>query len=127
MRFLADDSLEGRDTGSAGYRKAAEYVASGFKAAGLEPAGTAGFFQPIAFDSRQFVEDQSRLALVRDGNEQPLVFGDSVIVSGRLRLRTHEGLSDNSMHWVHRLRDGQIVFTASYPSLRQAMDAVGLG
>ena len=54
-------------------------------------------------------------------------YGDSVVVSGRLRLRTHEGISDTSMHWVHRLRDGKIVYTASYPSLQQAMDAAGLG
>jgi ketosteroid isomerase-like protein len=54
-------------------------------------------------------------------------YGDSVVVSGRLRLRTHEGMSDTSMHWVHRLRDGRIVYTASFPSLEQAMDAAGLG
>jgi ketosteroid isomerase-like protein len=54
-------------------------------------------------------------------------YGDSVVVSGRLRLRTHEGISDTSMHWVHRIRDGKIVYTASYPSLQQAMDAAGLG
>ena len=54
-------------------------------------------------------------------------YGDSVVVSGRLRLRTHEGISDTSMHWVHRMRDGQLVYTASYPSLQQAMDAAGLG
>jgi ketosteroid isomerase-like protein len=54
-------------------------------------------------------------------------YGDSVVVSGRLRLRTHEGISDTSMHWVHRLRNGRIVYTASFPSLQQAMDAAGLG
>ena len=54
-------------------------------------------------------------------------YGDSVVVSGRLRLRTHEGISDTSMHWVHRIRDGKIVYTASYPSLQQARDAAGLG
>src|SRR5512141_3496622 len=72
VRFLADDSLEGRDTGSPGHKKAAEYVAAAFKATGLEPGGTAGYFQPIAFESRQFVEGQSRLAIVRDGKEEPL-------------------------------------------------------
>ena len=37
VQFLADDALEGRDTGSPGHRKAAEYVAAAFKADGLEP------------------------------------------------------------------------------------------
>jgi Peptidase family M28 len=83
VRFLADDTLEGRDTGTAGYRKAAEYVAQGFKASGLEPGGTAGYFQPIAFESRRFLEDQSTLALVRDGQERALVFGDEAVVSLR--------------------------------------------
>src|SRR5215212_11684233 len=59
VRFLADDALEGRDTGSPGHRKAAEYVAAQFEAAGLEPAGTRGYFQPIAFESRQLLEDRS--------------------------------------------------------------------
>jgi hypothetical protein len=38
VRFLADDALEGRDTGSPGHRKAAEYVAKQFEALGLRPA-----------------------------------------------------------------------------------------
>ena len=77
---------------------------------------------------RSFIDEMSRREEVVEATLGEIrEYGDSVIVSGRLRLRTHEGLSDNSMHWVHRIRDGQIVFTASYPSLRQAMDAVGLG
>jgi ketosteroid isomerase-like protein len=54
-------------------------------------------------------------------------YGDSVVVTGRLRLRTQEGISDTTMHWVHRMRDGEVVYTASYPRLQQAMDAAGLG
>ncbi|HEX3317875.1 MAG TPA: nuclear transport factor 2 family protein [Solirubrobacteraceae bacterium] len=54
-------------------------------------------------------------------------YGESVVVTGRLRLRTQEGISDTTMHWVHRLRDGEVVYTASYPRLQQAMDAAGLG
>ena len=79
-------------------------------------------------DYRSFLDEMSRRDEVVEATLGEIrEYGDSVIVSGRLRLRTHEGLSDNSMHWVHRIRDGQIVFTASYPSLRQAMDAAGLG
>ncbi len=89
VRFLADDALEGRDTGSPGHRTAAEYVAQGYRAAGLEPGGTEGYFQPIAFESRQFVEEQSRLTIVRGGKEEPIVFGDAAIVSMRVRPARH--------------------------------------
>ena len=63
---LADDGIEGRNTGSPGHRKAAEYVAQEFENAGLKPAGTEGFFQPVRFIARQIEEDQSSLTLVRD-------------------------------------------------------------
>src|SRR6188768_443553 len=38
VEFLASDKLEGRDTGSRGHAIAADYVASQFRAIGLEPA-----------------------------------------------------------------------------------------
>ncbi len=42
IRFLADDLLEGRDTGSRGYDIAARYVAERFRGLGLEPMGNDG-------------------------------------------------------------------------------------
>jgi hypothetical protein len=45
---LSNDSMEGRDTGSAAYQRAAEMVAARFKAAGLQPAGENGsYFQSV--------------------------------------------------------------------------------
>jgi hypothetical protein len=41
-RTLASDSMEGRDTGSAAYERAAAYVAGRFRRAGLVPAGDNG-------------------------------------------------------------------------------------
>src|SRR5580692_6553628 len=58
---LAGDSTEGRETGSSGYMRAAEYVISRFKAEGLSPAGTQGYLQPVQFE-RQLV-DQAGSAL----------------------------------------------------------------
>ncbi|HYI41785.1 MAG TPA: M28 family metallopeptidase [Allosphingosinicella sp.] len=49
VAFLADDTLEGRDTGSRGYDLAALYVASRFEALGLKPAGKDGWYQPVPF------------------------------------------------------------------------------
>ena len=84
VTFLADDRLEGRDTGSAGHRKAAEYVAAEFKRAGLEPGGTNGYMQPVKFRSRRIVEEKSSLALVRDGIAEPVVLGDEATFNMRI-------------------------------------------
>jgi Zn-dependent M28 family amino/carboxypeptidase len=85
VAFLADDSLEGRNTGSEGYRKAAEYVASGFKRAGLKPAGTSGYLQPVRFHSRRIVESQSSLALVREGVVTPIELGEEATFNMRVK------------------------------------------
>ena len=48
IKFLADDLLEGRDTGSRGHLIAARYVAAELMAMGLKPAGEDGtYFQKI--------------------------------------------------------------------------------
>ena len=45
---LSNDSMEGRDTGSAAYMRAARLVAAKFEAAGLKPAGDGGtWFQTV--------------------------------------------------------------------------------
>src|SRR6185503_9115186 len=82
--YLADDKLEGRNTGSEGYRKAAVYVAGEFERAGLQPAGTSGYLQPVKFKSREIVERQSGLALGRNGKPEPLQLGEDAIVSMRI-------------------------------------------
>ena len=82
--FLASDDLQGRDTGSEGHKKAAAYVAEQFKAAGLAPAGTSGYLQPVQFTSRKIVEAQSSLALVRDGQVEPVALGPDAAFSMRI-------------------------------------------
>ena len=62
VKFLADDSLEGRDTGSEGIKKAQAYAVEQFKKAGLAPAGTEKFYQPVAFMQYQVDEAKSSLA-----------------------------------------------------------------
>src|SRR5215471_9943323 len=77
VEFLADDKLEGRDTGSAGFEKAADYVADQFARAGLKPAGVKAYRQPVEFVAAQLNEDNSSLQLVRDEKEETVVFGES--------------------------------------------------
>src|SRR5438270_9053148 len=52
LSTLADDSMEGRLTGSPGYDRAAAYVISRLKAEGLRPAGVNGYLQPVAFEQQ---------------------------------------------------------------------------
>lgn len=72
IQFLADDKLQGRDTGSEGYHEAVKYVAGKMETFGLKPAGTSGYLQPVQFETRQLVEDESSIAIVREGGEEAL-------------------------------------------------------
>jgi len=76
IQFLADDSLEGRDTGSPGFEKAANYMADQFRAAGLQPAGVDGYRQPMDFDVVRIDETRCSLDLLRDGNVQMVNLGE---------------------------------------------------
>ncbi len=85
VQFLADDKLQGRDTGSEGHRAAAAYVAAAFEKAGLKPAGAAaGFMQSVKFISRRIIEEQSSLALVRDGKAESIVLGEEAVFGLRI-------------------------------------------
>jgi Zn-dependent M28 family amino/carboxypeptidase len=86
VKILAADNMEGRETGSPGLRQAQEYVVEQFKHAGLEPAGSKSFYQPIQLVSRQIVEKDSSLTLVHNGQLEPLTLGDDAIFSTRVDL-----------------------------------------
>ena len=49
VTFLADDKLEGRQTGTDGEKAAADYIASRFEGLGIEAKGTDGYFQTFSF------------------------------------------------------------------------------
>lgn len=82
VRFLADDLLEGRATGTRGYDLAARYVATQFELLGLEPAGTEGYLQPIKFRRTEIVKEEAALSFTRDGKTQPLAWGTEFVLSG---------------------------------------------
>ena len=84
VEALANDGMRGRETGSPEHLKAAEYVADHFRQAGLEPAGTAGYLQPVAFRSRRINEAQSSLALVTRGKAAPVTLGDEATFGMRI-------------------------------------------
>lgn len=84
VQFLANDKMAGRDTGSREHRKAANYIATAFKRAGLQPAGTKGYLQPVQFVSRQVQENECSLALVRNGQVELIALGDEAVISMRI-------------------------------------------
>jgi len=65
--FLADDLLEGRDTGSRGHEIAALYIATEFAKYGLKPAGTEGYIQQVSFRKANLEQQSPEFTLTRDG------------------------------------------------------------
>ena len=72
IKFLADDKLQGSNTGSEGYTQAVQYVAGRFESFGLKPGAGASYEQPVKFETRTLVEADSSLSLTRDGNTEAL-------------------------------------------------------
>lgn len=89
--FLASDEMKGRLTGSPEGQKAARYIAGQFKAAGLQPLGPGGYFQPFEFTARVTLapgnalsmasaKDRQRYGLEKDFS--PLGFSDDGDLKG---------------------------------------------
>jgi hypothetical protein len=77
IAVLADDRMEGRQTGSAAYLRAADYVVSRLEAEGLEPAGVNGFLQPVMLEQQVVDQRASTLDLVdAQGAVTPLRVGE---------------------------------------------------
>src|SRR5439155_10408405 len=83
VEALANDRMQGRDTGSAEHLQAARYVAAEFEKFGLRPAGEQGFMQPVKFRARKLVESASSLELIRGGKAGGLALGEGAILGVR--------------------------------------------
>jgi Zn-dependent M28 family amino/carboxypeptidase len=84
VQYLASDRMEGRLTGSAGYRKAARYVVEQFRASGLEAKGVDGYLQPVKFDVQRIQAAESSLTLIQGGDEHKLSLGEDALLGSRL-------------------------------------------
>ena len=84
--MLADDNMEGRETGSEGLRKAAAYIVDQLKSAGVEAAGSDGYYQPVKLISRQIDESGSSLSLIRNSATENLTLGEDAMFSTRADL-----------------------------------------
>lgn len=81
VEFLADDLLQGRDTGSEGHEIAARYVASQFDGLGLKPAGDAGgWLQRIAFQQTERTNIPAVLTLTGPAGDNSWTHGTDIIV-----------------------------------------------
>ena len=80
---LSNDGMEGRDTGSAAYQRAADYVANRFKAAGLAPAGeNGGYFQTVPMHEIAVVPEGTNFALIgANGAETALKFLQQITIT----------------------------------------------
>ena len=90
VEYLASDAMQGRQTGSAEYLKAAAYVVEKFQSYGLKPAEiNGGWYQPVKFTVQRILADQSSLTLVSgckscpSFNEAPLKLGEDAVLGTR--------------------------------------------
>jgi hypothetical protein len=81
MALLADDLLEGRETGTRGFDVAARYVASQFEEIGLRPID-GSYLQPMTIRRARLDEARSSLTIVHGTTREPLVYGRDFVAYG---------------------------------------------
>lgn len=81
VNYLADDALAGRETGTPGYRAAADYVAAQFRAMGLQPAGSDGYMQLVPFRRASWNSVEPTLMLQGRDGDIAFEFGKDFIAS----------------------------------------------
>lgn len=82
VAFLADDLLQGRDTGSEGHEIAARYVASQFDAMGLKPAGdNGGWLQQIAFQKTERTATPGTVTITGPAGEKSWAHASDVLIN----------------------------------------------
>ncbi|MEN9684835.1 MAG: hypothetical protein RLZZ28_621 [Bacteroidota bacterium] len=106
IRFLADDKLEGRRTGSKGEELAMQYIIDQYTQMGLEPKGTNGYMQTFDVnDGKQvepesFVKAEARNLLLTE-EYFPLAFSASKKISGSSAI----ALSEAGQPWFKDLKE----------------------
>ncbi len=107
VRFLADDKLEGRRTGTAGEKLAYEYISKQFKKAGLLPYGDRGSylqaFEVSAKENRNghnvlgYIDNKAASTIVLGAHYDHLGYGeDKNSMYTGATLMIHNGADDNA-------------------------------
>ena len=89
VSFLASDTLQGRGTPSPGLDVAAEFIASQFRRAGLEPVGDDGYFQTATFESAM---------PNTEGLELTLEMGESLVKADKASITLQEAVACDLNH-----------------------------
>ena len=85
LSFLADDLLEGRETGSRGYDIAALYVVAQFTQYRLQPKGErGGFLQTVPLKSSQLVQESPSVEIRSKSGSEMLTYLDEYSIGGSL-------------------------------------------
>jgi len=93
IRFLSDDTLGGRDTGTVNYEIAARYVASQFAQIGVLPGGDAGeYFQNINFRQAYRNLDDVSMVVHTAGGDEVFEFQEEFFTSAPM-ARTDESVT----------------------------------
>jgi hypothetical protein len=80
VRVLADDAMQGRETGTPGFERAADVVVARFRALGLQPAGDSGTYsQRVPLLSAFRLAEGARLDVIRADRTIHLRFADQYL------------------------------------------------
>ena len=121
LYIIADDSMKGRQAGSAGHQATTTYIAAELKRMGLEPAGDSGtFFQTVPLVRRHF-EDRPSLtagstALRPDSDFVPIIArGTPRSIDGAQVI--YGGVFTDSSTWIsaEQARGKLVVFSPKLP------------
>jgi len=119
VTFLADDKLEGRQTGTRGEALAAEYLVERFKTIGLKPKGTEGYLQSYSFKPKTdphgevefttnadstitgnniigFIDNNAKTTIVIGAHYDHLGFGGEGSLYREKDKAVHNGADDNA-------------------------------
>jgi hypothetical protein len=86
---MGSDEMQGRDTGTESYRKAARYVVEQFEKNGLEPAGEHGYYQTVPLHVIRLRTDESSIELVRPSGVTKLQWLRQITTAARPGLPEH--------------------------------------
>ncbi|HMK16999.1 MAG TPA: M20/M25/M40 family metallo-hydrolase [Chitinophagaceae bacterium] len=106
ISYLASDKLEGRRAGTNGEKLASEFISQKFQAAGLQPKGTDGFYQPFEiYDGKQinspthFVINENNLTVDKDFF--PFPFSQNASIEAMPSIAVQEA----DMPWFYDLKE----------------------
>jgi hypothetical protein len=134
VKYLASPEQEGRGAGTEGLRRAEEYIARQFEAAGLQPAGDSGsYLQAFTVTTGATMGDDNRLSISQPGQQQqlqpeqdyiPLSFSSSGSANGNIVFAGY-GITANEFHYddyFHLPVEGKVVVVLRYepPSFSEA-------